>query len=94
MPKKIHLPTTFNHDECQNIYNDCQKILETENELIFNASSVERMGTSGVQILLSAGLFCKKNKKKCLVEAPSQFLLEALEQVGCLNIFKELGMMS
>ena len=90
--QKIYLPSTFNHDECQNIYDECKKNFETSESLVFNASDVERVGTAGIQILLAAGLFCRKNNKTCTIEAPSKALIAAFDHLGCICIVKDLGM--
>lgn len=89
---KVYLPSSFNHDEYQNVYDDCKKNLINQASLIIVGSAVERIGTAGVQILLAAGTFCQKNKKKCIIEEPSEALLTAFTQLGCMNIVKDLEM--
>lgn len=89
---KIYLPSTFNHDECQNVFNDCKRVLDMHDSIVFNGSVVERIGTVGVQILLSVGVYCQKFNKKCVIETPSLALMDAFAQLGCINIVKKLGM--
>lgn len=91
MIEKVYLPPTFNHDECQNVYDECKKILNDGKDLVFEGSQIERVGTAGVQILLAAAFFCQKNDRKCVIEVPSQALLETFQQLGCISIVKELG---
>jgi ABC-type transporter Mla MlaB component len=55
---------------------------------------VERIGTAGMQVLLSIGILCEKMNKSCEIEMPSSSLLDAFEQLGCINIVKRLGMIS
>lgn len=94
MSDKIYLPSTFNHDECQTIYDDCKRVLQNNKGIIINAGSIERIGTAGIQILLSVGQYCKEKNMTCVLESPSETMLDALNQVGCSQVAKSLGIIS
>ena len=92
MIKKTYLPSTFNHDECQSVYDSIAENITAGSDVVIVGSNVERIGTAGVQIILAAGALCQQNSKKCVIEEPSSALLESLEQLGCINFVKSMGM--
>lgn len=94
MSDQVYLPSTFNQDECESVYLECKSILDRKKNMTFQASQVERIGTAGVQILLTVGVYCKKNDIECIILDPSQKMIEAIQMLGCTEIFHELGMIS
>jgi chemotaxis protein CheX len=83
MEISISLPVTFDHDECMHLKDSFLAALKDKSSVQIDSSELDRMGTLGVQLLLSAAKAFKVENLSFRDDNPSPVLRDTFETLGC-----------
>jgi anti-anti-sigma regulatory factor len=89
MANVVKLESVIDQTEAQNLYTSIVQHIDGHDELEIDASKVERMGTSGVQVLLSVAIYLKKKGKNFKLKAFSGAFEAAFNDLGFVGLIQE-----
>ncbi|CAO5676498.1 MAG: hypothetical protein NEHIOOID_00112 [Holosporales bacterium] len=89
--QNIQLPSAINQEDAQHLYDTLMNAIDSSIHLEIDASKVERIGTSGIQVLVAAGRHLKDLGGSFHVKQCSNEFSQAFSDLGLVSFLQEWG---
>lgn len=88
---QIDLPAVIDQQEAQRLYDTLLETINSSIHLQIDASAVDRMGTSAVQVLVSLSQHLDNEGGSLKIKKPSDAFKSVFTDLGLANFIKEWG---
>lgn len=89
--QQIELPSAITQQDAQQLYDKLMNAMDSSIHIEVDASKVERIGTSGIQVLVAAGRHLKDLGGSFSIKQCSDEFSQAFSDLGLVAFLQEWG---
>lgn len=81
-PVTIILPAMLDMQSCSQLYQDLTEGLSVQQQIVLDASGIERITTPAIQLILAAAVTAQSKAKQVMISRPASVFMLAMEDLG------------